>query len=97
MNAKKFEKLIHNFEFLVDERMDTVLNKLKERKEYKEKYEKYSNLYDSLLKKYSRKDIEEFAGANIDLYNIENSYIYIQGLIDGIILKDFFVDKNKSN
>lgn len=95
-NEKELEEFVEQFGYFVDDRVNIVYDKIRHSKEYKEKHEIYSKLYDKLIEKYSLKEIEEFAESCMDLYNLENLYIYAQGILDGIFFKDNF-NNDKSN
>lgn len=56
-------------------RSNLVFKKVAKDQKYKENYKIYSNLYEDLIKRTDKNDIE-------------NNYIYLQGFIDGILLRE---------
>lgn len=88
MKQKDLEEFIENCEELIGERSGLALKKVSKDQKYKEKYKRYSDLYENLIKVTKKKDIENFAGTIHELNGIENNYIYLQGLVDGILLRE---------
>ena len=88
MKSKDLEQLIENCEGLISERSDLALKKVAQTEKYQENYQEYSNLYEELIKKIDRIELERFANSIYALSDLENDYIYMQGFVDGIILKE---------
>ena len=90
MKQKKFEKFIENCENFIEERSDLALKEVAKNSKYKEKYQAYSNIYDTLIKKIGENDLERLTSSIYMLNDFENDYIYMQGLLDGILLRENF-------
>ncbi len=88
MKPKELEKLIESCESLIEERSDIAFKKIAKDSKYKEKYQEYSNLYEMLINKLNNDDIENFANSIHSLNDLECNYVYLQGFIDGILLKE---------
>lgn len=91
MKQKELEQFIENCEELIGERSDLALKKVSKDSKYKEKYKKYSDLYEKLIKTTDKNNIENFAGTIHELNGIENNYMYLQGFVDGILLRENLV------
>ncbi len=90
MKQKELEELIADSENFIGERINLIFKKVSKDKNYKEKYEEYSNLCEDLSKIIDRSKIENLVGAIYDLNSVENNYIYLQGFIDGVLLRENF-------
>ena len=88
MKQKEFEEFIENCESLIEERSNLAFKKVAQSKNYKEKYKKYNELYELLVDKIGADEIEKFADSIHLLNDLENNYIYIQGLADGLLLRE---------
>lgn len=88
MKQKELEKLIESCEGLIEERSDLAFKKVSEDSRYKEKYQIYSNLHEKLSEKIGENEIEKFANSMTSINDLENNYIYLQGFIDGILLRE---------
>ena len=88
MKQKELEKLIESCEGLIEERSDIALKKVAEDSKYKKKYKEYSNLYEMLKNKLNNDDIENLTNSNYSLNDLECNYIYLQGFVDGILLRE---------
>ena len=88
MKQKELEELIEDCEGLIEERADLAFKKASEDSKYKEKYQEYSNLYEMLINKLNNDDIENFANSIHTLNDLECNYVYLQGFIDGILLRE---------
>ena len=88
MKQKELEKFIESCENLIEERSDIALKKAAKDSKYKEKYQEYSNLYEMLTNRLNNDDIEKFANSIYSLNDLEWNYIYLQGFIDGILLRE---------
>ena len=93
-NNKEFTEFIkENNEFIMKRKNEICLELEKNNCEYKEMVDKHSNLYNSLIEKYKMEDIEELEGTCMEMYELENLYLYIQGFIDGITFKKNLKDE----
>ncbi len=88
MKQKEFEKLMENCADLIEERSNLAVKKIYKNNTYKEKYQKYSNLYEELVNKLGKDEIEIFTSAIYSLNDMENDYIYMQGFVDGMLLRE---------
>lgn len=88
MKQKELEKLIKSCESLIEERSDLAFKKAAEDSKYKNKYKEYSDLYEKLINKLNNDDIENFANSIHTLNDLECNYVYLQGFIDGILLRE---------
>lgn len=88
MESKTFMELMEDFYLLAESRIERGMTKLRNQTNYKESYEKFLNLYDIFAEKYSQEEIDEFVEAIKDVNTLENTYMYIKGLKDGLLLKD---------
>lgn len=88
MKQKELEKLIESCESLIEGRSDIALKKASKDSKYKEKYQEYSNLYEMLKNKLNNDDIENLTNSIYSLNDLECNYIYLQGFIDGILLRE---------
>ena len=88
MKQKELEKLIESCEGLIEERSDIALKKVAEDSKYKKKYKEYSNLYEMLKNKLNNNDIENLTNSIYSLNDLECNYIYLQGFVDGILLRE---------
>lgn len=67
---------------------DIALKKVAEDSKYKKKYKEYSNLYEMLKNKLNNDDIENLTNSIYSLNDLECNYIYLQGFVDGILLRE---------
>lgn len=88
MKQKELERLIESCETLIEERSDIAFKKAARDSRYKEKYQEYSNLYEMLTNKLNNSDIKKLANSIYSLNDLECNYIYMQGFIDGILLRE---------
>lgn len=88
MKQKELEKLIESCKGLIEERSDIALKKVAEDSKYKKKYKEYSNLYEMLKNKLNNDDIENLTNSIYSLNDLECNYIYLQGFVDGILLRE---------
>ncbi len=86
MKQKEFEKLMENCADLIEERSNLAAKKIYNNNTYKEKYQKYSNLYEELVNKLGKDEIEIFTSAIYSLNDMENDYM--QGFVDGMLLRE---------
>lgn len=88
MNENDFENFVESCEELVNDRINLSINKVAKTIKYKEKYNIYSDLHKKLIEKYTIKEVENFASSIYAINDLENEYIYLQGFIDGILLRE---------
>ena len=88
MKQKELEKFIESCECLIEERSDLAFKKVAKDSRYKEQYQAYSSLYEQLGKKLGENEVEKFANSIHLIGDLENNYIYLQGFIDGILLRE---------
>lgn len=94
-DSEEFKEFMEEYNSFVLQRKNEICCELeKNHKEYKEKLEEYSTLYDIMVRKYPMHEIEELEGICMESYEIENLYLYVQGFLDGIMLKNKFKKKD---
>lgn len=88
MREKEFEIFIEDLGELINDRINMSINKLAKTNKYKKTYSKYSKLYEQLKKRCSVSEIENFSSIIYAINDLENTYIYLQGFLDGILLRE---------
>lgn len=88
MNEKKLKELVKDCEGLIEGRVELILKKVAKMKEYKEKYSLYSRSFQELAGQIGEQRVEELTGALFSVNSMEVDYIYLQGLVDGILLRE---------
>lgn len=71
-------------------RLEKVYKKVSKTEEYKKAYLSCKDLKQKLIKDNNENDIKEFEDSIYHLKGLDDEYIYLQGLLDGIKLKDFY-------
>jgi len=94
MTKKEREELMKDYEDLACFRIDRLNAELREIEEYNEKYEIFSTMYENLISEYPNAEIEQFRDVMLDLCNMEDTYIFMQGFLDGINV-DKIYNRNK--
>lgn len=86
--TREFDELMKDFYLLAESRIEKEMLTLKNQTKYKEKYEKFLNLYDIFAEKYKQEEIDQFIEAITEVNTLENTYMYIRGFKDGLLMKD---------
>ena len=87
MNNDDFMELMEDYGDLAQNRIERGKEKVRNRQEYKNLYTKFRNCHDKLVHKYTEDEIDELLALVQDVNKLENTYMYMQGFFDGIILK----------
>lgn len=88
MKEKEFKQFLEDFNSVIEERCVLSFQKMKKTKEYKNKKDRYNIISNKILENCTIEDTEDFKNSIYDIQAIENTYVYIQGFIDGILLRE---------
>lgn len=88
MDEKELKELVKSCNSLIEERSELIIRKVANMKEYKQKYALYSKIFQDLVKEVGEKKVEELTGALFSVNSMEGDYIYLQGFVDGMLLRE---------
>lgn len=81
------QEYIEDFSCFIEDRLDTISQKIANTEIYQNKYKEYSKLYDNLKNVVSEQELENFENSIHSLNSIENMYLYLQAIADSNIIQ----------
>lgn len=89
MRTKDIEQLIEDCEGLIQCRSDLIFKKFSKTKRYKNEEEEYYKLRKELITIAPEDLVGKFENAMYDMNTTEVNYNYLQGFVDGVLLREY--------
>jgi len=93
MNNKNLEKIINVCGDFVESRLEEGYKQYSKTQDYNKYQKEYSELRQILLKDISEDKLEQLENAIYKLNTIEVNYSYLQGFLDGTLLRETLDNK----